>query len=380
MVTIYLIRHGEAEGNLYRRMQGHYDSDLTELGRRQVAALGRRFEDIHLDAVYASDLCRAMETGAVLCRPRGLPLYADPRLREVCVGPWEDETFGLVAQDHPEEIYAFAKEPHRWFLEGADTFAGLAERGEAALREIIARHEGQTVAVCAHQTIIKSLLCKLFFGISHPEQVVYGTNTAVSKFTVEDGRFTLEYQNDVSHLNEALLHLPSHRDLAMRPMTRDAVEQYIRYRRDAWQVVYGTLQGFDGSGFWLDAQRSIGPDPMAMAVGYLHGTPAGMIQLNPARDASKGVGYIPFVYLREQFRHQGLGIQLIGHAVSFYRKLGRTKLQLSVAPTNENALGFYRKYGFTQVKKQRGRFGHLLLMEKDITPPEPPNDIQIIYV
>ena len=380
MVTIYLIRHGEAEGNLYRRMQGHYDSDLTELGRRQVAALGRRFEDIHLDAVYASDLCRAMETGAVLCRPRGLPLYADPRLREVCVGPWEDETFGLVAQDHPEEIYAFAKEPHRWFLEGADTFAGLAERGEAALREIIARHEGQTVAVCAHQTIIKSLLCKLFFGLDQPEQVAYGTNTAVSRFTAEGGRLTLDFQNDVSHLDDSLLRIPTHRDLAIRPMAGDAVEEYIRYRKDTWQVVYGTLKGFDGSGFWLDAQRTIGPDPEAMVVGYLNGTPAGMIQLSPGRDAARGVGYIPFLYLREPFRHQGLGIQLIGHAVSFYRKRGRTKLQLSVAPTNANALGFYRKYGFVQAKKHRGLFGSLLLLEKDISLPAPPADISVIPV
>ena len=143
-------------------------------------------------------------------------------------------------------------------------------------------------------------------------------------------------------------------------------------------MVYGDLKGFDGSGFWLDAQRSIGPDPEAMVVAYLEGRPVGMLQLNPARDANKGVGYIPFVYLREAWRHQGLGIQLIGHAVKFYRRLGRKKLQLSVYPGNTNALGFYRKFGFTQVKKHRGRFGHLLLMEKDIRVPGLPKDIRTL--
>ena len=49
-----------------------------------------------------------------------------------------------------------------------------------------------------------------------------------------------------------------------------------------------------------------------------------------------------------------------------------------MAPTNEKALGFYYKYGFTQVKKQRGHFGHLLLLEKDIAPPKPPEDVPII--
>ena len=378
MTTVYLIRHGEAEGNLYRRMQGWYDGDLTDLGRRQVAALAGRFRDIHLDAVYSSDLYRAMETAAALCRPKGLPLFTDPRLREVSVGPWEDEPFGSASAEQPEQFYRFVREPHLWELEGADTFSGLAERGCAALRDIIARHPGQVVAVCAHQCIIKSMLCKLFFGLDHADQVVYGTNTAVSRLTAEDGALNLDFQNDVSHLNGALLRIPSRRDMVIRPMAEDAVEEYIRYRKDAWQVVYGTMKGFDGPGFWLDARRTVGKDPAAMVVGYLGGSPAGMIQLSPSRDADKGVGYIPFLYLREPFRHQGLGIQLIGHAVSFYRKLGRDRLQLSVAPTNEKALGFYYKYGFYQAKKHKGLFGSLLLLEKDISLPKPPADIPVI--
>ena len=117
MTTVYLIRHGEAEGNLYRRMQGWYDGDLTDLGRRQVAALAQRFRDIHLDAVYSSDLYRAMETAAALCRPKGLPLFTDPRLREVSVGPWEDEPFGSASAEQPEQFYRFVREPHLWELE-----------------------------------------------------------------------------------------------------------------------------------------------------------------------------------------------------------------------------------------------------------------------
>ena len=273
MVTVYLIRHGEAEGNLYRRMQGQYNGDLTDLGRRQIEALGRRFQNVRLDAVYSSDLSRAMETGAVLCRPRGLPLRTDPRLREVCVGPWEDLPFGNAAADQPAQFQQFIRDPNLWKLEGADTFAGLSDRGWAALKDIIARHEGQTVAVCAHQVIIKSLLCKLCFGLDHPEQVAYGTNTAVSRFTAEGGRLTLDFQNDVSHLDDSLLRIPTHRDLAIRPMAGDAVEEYIRYRKDAWQVVYGTLKGFDGSGFWLDARRTVGPDPefLGLMPDYLEG-------------------------------------------------------------------------------------------------------------
>lgn len=378
MTELYLIRHGEAEGNLYRRMQGQYDGDLTDLGRQQVAALGARFRDIPLDAVYASDLSRAMETGAVLCRQKGLPLYTDPRLREIHVGPLEDRPFGSVAAEMPEEMALFTRDPDHWYVEGAETFAAVADRAEAALRDIAAAHPGQRVAVATHRVVIGVLLGRLLEGIPAAAK---SDNTAVTLLTYDQGRFSLVYAHNADHLTEDLRRPhrdPSDRDMRIRPMGQDAVEEYIRYRRDAWQVVYGDLKGFDGSGFWLDAQQTIGPDPEAMVVGYLEGRPAGMIQLSPRRDMEKGVGYIPFLYLREPFRHQGLGIQLIGHAVSFYRRLGREKLQLSVAPTNEKALGFYHKFGFRQVKKHRGRFGHLLLMEKDIAMPKGPTDIPII--
>lgn len=377
MTQIYLIRHAEAEGNLYRRMHGQYDSGVTELGRRQIAALGRRFQDIHLDAVYASDLCRTMETAAVLCRQKGLPLRTDPRLREIHVGVWEDVPFGNALAEWPEAMVQFIRDPDAWHLEGAETYGDVARRGIEALRDIGEKNLGRTVAVAAHRVIISAMLEHLF-----PETVGENgsANTAVSLLTYDAGVFSLKYCHNADHLtgSERRAHLGgTDRDMEFVPLG-DAVEEYIRYRKDAWQVVYGDLRGFDGSGFWLDAQRTVGPDPEALMVGRLGGKTVGLIQLSPDRDKDKGVGYIPFLYLKEACRHQGLGIQLIGHAVSFYRRLGRSKLQLSVAPTNEHALAFYDKFGFTQVKRQRGRFGHLLLMEKDIAMPAGPKDIEII--
>ena len=378
MTTVYLIRHGEAEGNIYRRAHGQYNSGLTALGLRQVEALGRRFQSVPLDAVYSSDLSRAMYTAAALCRPKGLPVNVDARLREVNVGPWEDQSFGTIKVDQPEQYAAFTNYSPEWQLPGADTVETLSARGKAAIREIAARHPGGAVAICTHGMLLRSSTARLTCGLDHIDQIPFGTNTAVSKLSVEDGIFTPEYLNDVSHLGQELLNLPRRAgDMCIRPMAQDAAEEYIRYRKDAWQVVYGTLKGFDGPGFWLDARRTVGPDPDAMVVSYLSGAPTGMIQLSPDRDADKGVGYIPFLYLREPYRHQGLGIQLIGHAISFYRKRGRTRLQLSVAPTNENALGFYYKYGFVQAKKHRGLFGRLLLLEKDITLMSPPTGLEI---
>ncbi|MBQ8801247.1 MAG: histidine phosphatase family protein, partial [Clostridium sp.] len=107
MTTIYLIRHAEAEGNLYRRIHGWYDSLITDNGFRQIKALEERFRDIHVDAAYSSDLYRTMTTGRAVWQAKGLELHTAPDLREVHLGDWEDRPWGYVRHFHPEEMTAF---------------------------------------------------------------------------------------------------------------------------------------------------------------------------------------------------------------------------------------------------------------------------------
>ena len=91
MTTIYLVRHAEAEGNLYRIAHGHYNSCITDdRGCRQIRALAERFRDVPVDAVYASDLIRTRTTAQSIYLPKGLQLHPDPAFREICMGEWED--------------------------------------------------------------------------------------------------------------------------------------------------------------------------------------------------------------------------------------------------------------------------------------------------
>ena len=68
MTEIYLIRHTQAEGNLFRAMQGHWDGDVTALGLQEIDALAERMRDVKIDALYASDLKRAVLTAGAIRR------------------------------------------------------------------------------------------------------------------------------------------------------------------------------------------------------------------------------------------------------------------------------------------------------------------------
>ena len=107
MTEIYLIRHTQAEGNRYRMMQGYWDGEVTSLGLRQADALGRRFAKLPLDAVYSSDLIRAVLTAeAAACGSR-IPVQRREARRELNIGPWERQFFGNLSYEEPELIDRF---------------------------------------------------------------------------------------------------------------------------------------------------------------------------------------------------------------------------------------------------------------------------------
>ena len=376
MTTIYLVRHGEAEGNIYRRIQGQYDSRVTPRGLLQLQALSNRFAAVPLDAVYDSGLYRTRLTAQAIVGSRALEPRSDPRFLEINLGPWEDVPFGELELTDPESLNRFSYHPEDWKQDGAETVQEVTDRVLAGLRELSQRHEGQTIAIATHGTALRTTLQRLFPG----RATGHADNTSVTLLTWEDGVFYLKYLYDNSHLEaqiSTLAHQKWWRDpngraqdenLWYRPMTKEDDATYIAFRQDAWDLIYPGVRGFDGPGFLADAWRCAENEPRALVLVMLGHTVAGCLQLNMSRGREEGAGYIPFFYLKPEFRGRELGVQLVGHAISVFRPLGRTKLQLSVAPSNQRAIRLYEKLGF-RVKlagKLRKKMS-LHLMEMDIS-------------
>ena len=59
---LYMIRHGQSEGNLKNLFLGHTDMDLTELGHLQAEMAAEYLATVPVDVIYASDLKRAFHT------------------------------------------------------------------------------------------------------------------------------------------------------------------------------------------------------------------------------------------------------------------------------------------------------------------------------
>ena len=373
MTEIYVIRHVQAEGNLYRYMQGHWDGDVTPAGERQRDALSLRFRDIPVDAVYSSDLYRARFTASAITRFHDLPIQCDRRLREINVGPWEAEPFANIRWEQPELLETFMHDSAHFYLPGAETFQDVQDRALEALYEIAEKNPGRTLAVTSHGVAIRCMLTKLLgVPLNDRDTVPIFRNTGVAHLTYENGRFTVDMIDDVSHLPEKL-----QTKLAVEPALRHVCvdparhrETYERSYADAWMAAHGDLRGFEPEPYFRSAREHYRRDSEAVCFLYDEDNYAGLVDLDTARGEHAGYGWVSLLYLCPEYRGQGLGVQLLGRAVTKYRKLGRRSVRLHVAEDNKAALAFYRANGFTELSRAPGAETELILMEKTLGRPD----------
>ena len=369
MTEIFLIRHIQAEGNLYRMMQGQWDGGVTRLGLMQRDALAERFRTEKLDAVVSSDLYRALVTasGAAQYHP-GLEIIKSKAFRELNVGPLEKRFFGDILYREPENMRLFMYDSEKWSYDGAETFPEAGARALEELKRVISERPGQRIAVVSHGVTLRSML-SLITGVplSDTEHLPICGNASVTKLNYSDGEFSIEYFNDMSHLgtmprwNGAV---PSLRAERLSPVA-DAV-RYCECYKDAWMAAHGNLKGFYADTYLMSVTSRCRADADGVLKLFDGDTPAGIIEMDTLRGADSGIGWIAFLYLSPEYRGRGLGIQLLARAIMHYRELGRSVICLNVAESNAPARAFYKKWGFTETSYTKGAAGRLIVMERSL--------------
>lgn len=380
MTTIYLIRHAEAEGNLYRRIQGWYNSLITENGYRQIAALEERFRDIPVDAVYSSDLYRTMTTAKAVYVPKGLALHTDPGLREIHLGDWEDHTWGEVRHFDETEMLRFNNSDPTWRAPHGENLQEVGDRLISTILRLAGNHPNQTVAMFSHGAALRQALGQIA-GLPPQRwhEMAHGDNTAVSKLTLEDGKLSIDFHSDASHLPAEISTLSKQawwrkdnvqrQDISLwfRPADWEKdKDAYLAARSDAWHSTHVNGPEFDGGSFLRAAEEHLKQSPRAVTFAMAGDKMVGILEMDAERYHEDGAGYLPFCYIVPELREQNLGVQLIGEAVSYFRPLGRDKLRLRCAPYNARAQRFYSKYSFEKVGEETNSRVPLDILEKYI--------------
>lgn len=190
---LYLVRHGQSEGNVLKTFHGQTDYPLTVTGREQArqAAEKLRTDGVRFTRCCASDLSRAWETAQICLEGRPVTAEPCPALREQDVGRIEGYTWEQMETQFPQELHDFLG---NWFHStppGGESAQEMLARVARCVDEIIAR--GEDTLIAAHFGSLSLLLVHLGLmtgedAFTAPWAFGQGTYSAVR---VENGRAEL---------------------------------------------------------------------------------------------------------------------------------------------------------------------------------------------
>jgi len=204
MTRIILVRHGQTAWNIDaggdERFRGRTDLPLDNTGLAQAHALAARLTDHLIVAVYSSPLQRAVQTAQPIAQRLGLPVQPLPGLIDINYGDWQGLSHSGVARTYPNLYQRWLEKPHLVKFPGGESLRQVRRRAMTALRQVVARHEGNVVLLVAHQVVNKVLVCAMLGLDNSHFWCIRQDNACINVFDHQDGAFTAVLINDTCHL------------------------------------------------------------------------------------------------------------------------------------------------------------------------------------
>lgn len=212
-ISLYFVRHGQTYLNKYHRIQGWSDSPLTDKGVADAVDAGKRLSGIPFSVAYSSDTSRAIKTGNLILKANSgsvKSVVPDAAFRELNFGYYEGEDdvktwhtiggpigvnsfHGLIGEygiDKAEDM--FSKADPYGDAESSSTFWARLQPG---IDNVIAKaNDGDKILMATHGTLIRNVVSKW----SDIPVNVSTKNGSVTKLDYDDGKFSIEYYNNVS--------------------------------------------------------------------------------------------------------------------------------------------------------------------------------------
>lgn len=204
-MKLLLIRHGESVGNAEGRMQGQFDSPLSDRGRDQTQALLARLqgEGWRPAAIYSSDLCRAAETAGILAAGLDAPVTLDARLREYDIGILSGVIWREVEVLYPELWRKLHQDEEGAAIPGEEGLEAFHRRLSSVAADILPAHQDDgTVAVVAHGGSLGMILAHLLQLAPRRPLPFRFDNTSLSIVDFGPRGIRLALLNCTCHLND----------------------------------------------------------------------------------------------------------------------------------------------------------------------------------
>ena len=189
LTRIYIVRHGESEGNVKERLGESFEPtehgpSLTEKGKLQAAALAKKLRIVHFDVAFSSDFLRAKETAEILTLERDIAATTTQAIRERHGGSYEGKWHEIkhLLREKIEKL-ANLEEKLNYTYKDIENEGSAANRLLTFVREVAVAYSGKTVLIVCHGNLMRSFLIKI--GFAQYEELGIGTLENTGYFVLE---------------------------------------------------------------------------------------------------------------------------------------------------------------------------------------------------
>ena len=199
-MKLYIIRHGQTDWNIAKKIQGRQDIPLNERGHFQAQCLGKAMENRPITAVFSSPQIRAMETAIAVASPAGVPVIPVRDLMEINYGVWEGKAEEELLRDDRALYEAWWSHPAETAPPEGESINQVNERCRQAWKEIKPQLTGDA-AIVAHGGLLAHFMEQLLGSESiAASTVAHNASITTIEYEPETERFVLVEFDDYKHL------------------------------------------------------------------------------------------------------------------------------------------------------------------------------------
>jgi len=200
---IFLVRHGECEGNIKGMFRGRTDFPLNKRGLVQAQDLAQELKSFPIKYIYTSPLSRARQTAEAIAQQCGIEVKIEEQFNNIELGSWEGRFKKEIAELYPKEWEIWVNNTEKLKVKGMETLYDVQKRAKICLDNLVSQHNGDTLAVITHRAVLKPLIAACLNIVSPYFWKIHLDTASYSLLSYKEGRgYCLLQLNQTKHLKE----------------------------------------------------------------------------------------------------------------------------------------------------------------------------------
>ena len=164
-MEILMVRHGQTDWNVEKKVQGKADIELNENGIEQAKITSEKLKDRKIDVIISSPLKRAKQTAEIINQKLNCPIYIEEGIAERDFGEFEGE---YKNEFDFEGFWSYEKNLK---YDKAENIRDFFERIYNALDNIIEKYNDKNVLIVSHGGVSRVVNC-YFNGIPNKDNII----------------------------------------------------------------------------------------------------------------------------------------------------------------------------------------------------------------